>query len=885
MKMITKLAVRALTAHRIRSAVICTAVILTAVLFMTVFSITFDIYGSTQLSLMMAGGSDLHSSVSHRDINLSAEELLEKIESQPSVKEAYILAYNRWSLTVNGTSSEGRICAVDSGRILSHLFIEITEGKFPETEHEIALNTLDFPNASIGDTVTAVQGGFVVYRKDGSYQFTESGTIATEDREKTYTVTALFESEADRGSQATGVVLYNSENIPENEFCSVILCYTNMLNLIGKHNALVEFLQPYTTAAGEVHASINNAYLSASESEISFSDVLLILLAVSVIFFCAFFLIYNIYSISLAQDMHAYSLLNTVGATYKQLRAIILRQTLILYGISAPIGLLLGYGLGWKLIAPIFMSMSGEKLNYRFNWWILLLSAVLTLGTLVYSAMCPIRRIRDNSPMENVNGSSLQRYKMIWKAKRITPFVLAIRSHSRNPKRTAITALSMSLSILVLILVSSLVGLVEYVSMEELIEHDILLITYQERQVVTGQNGQARAAVTKLPLGDEHTLVSAELLRETQAIAGTENVFPIYYTKSTFPVKESVRREAGQIYSRISEHWKEEPSSVRLKEIADGTMDAIILSIPDEYFTLLRIGEKKYCTEKELTDDTKILSLTQKNNYSIKTETGHQTAFLTEIFDTGDTVHFSESGGTYTVIDNEFDESYKVLSKLLAYVPWENGVQVFVMAESVYRTNFACDDIFAILVNAPGNTDRKSLKLTEEDKAFRKQIDALCVKYRSEKDGVFYVKTDGKFDGLEEMQQRMFAIQITGYSLCAIIFIIGVMNTINSALSSVIERRQESAMLEAVGMTDRQMRKMMILENLWTGGLAGSVTVLIGIPVITGILRSALDEPLPITYRAGLLMLTVCIAVSVLSGMTVFRLTKSAAVVERIKME
>ena len=75
MNVITKLAIRSLNAHRIRSAVICTAVILTTVLFMTVFSITFDIFSSTQLSLMMAGGSDLHSSISHRDIDLSAEEL------------------------------------------------------------------------------------------------------------------------------------------------------------------------------------------------------------------------------------------------------------------------------------------------------------------------------------------------------------------------------------------------------------------------------------------------------------------------------------------------------------------------------------------------------------------------------------------------------------------------------------------------------------------------------------------------------------------------------------------------------------------------------------------------------------------------------------------
>lgn len=244
----------------------------------------------------------------HMDIRCTVpEELLEKIQSQSSVKEAYLLAENSWALSVQDTSSDTvshvRVCSVNSGKILPHLFIRITEGHFPETTTEIALNTLDFPNVSIGDTVTAVHGGFALQNPDGSFALTEDGNIATETKQKTYTVTALYTSEADRRSQIAGVVLYDSADISFGNSCSVILSYTNTLNLFGKHNDLVAFLEGYTTPTGEVHANINNAYLSASEPAVSFTDVLLVLLAVAVIFFCAFFLIYNIYAISLAQDM------------------------------------------------------------------------------------------------------------------------------------------------------------------------------------------------------------------------------------------------------------------------------------------------------------------------------------------------------------------------------------------------------------------------------------------------------------------------------------------------------------------------------------------------------------------------------------------------------
>lgn len=256
-------------------------------------------------------------------------------------------------------------------------------------------------------------------------------------------------------------------------------------------------------------------------------------------------------------------------------------------------GLFFGYLLGWKLVAPIFMRMSGETLHYRFNGWILLLSALLTLLTLVYSALRPVRRIKNNSPMENVNSSATPVYKTVWNAKRITPIVLAMRFHRRNPHRATITALSMSLSVLVLILVSSLVGLVAYISEEELIVHDILLTTYQEQKTIMAQTGQQTTIQYKLPLGDEHTQIDNELRQEIEAIAGEENVLPIYYAKDAFSVKESVRREAGEIYGQVSEYWKEDSSVAHLKQIAAGFMDAILLSIPDEYLSYLRCSETK----------------------------------------------------------------------------------------------------------------------------------------------------------------------------------------------------------------------------------------------------------------------------------------------------
>lgn len=113
----------------------------------------------------------------------------------------------------------------------------------------------------------------------------------------------------------------------------------------------------------------------------------------------------------------------------------------------------------------------------------------------------------------------------------------------------------------------------------------------------------------------------------------------------------------------------------------------------------------------------------------------------------------AEKGDTYTVLDNEFQESYKVLAKLLGYVPWEGGVQVFVMAESVFLSRYEDPAMFALLVNASGEADTTASTITDADRSFRKQIEEVCDTYRmAENDGVYYVNTAGRLDGLEAMQ-------------------------------------------------------------------------------------------------------------------------------------
>lgn len=84
--------------------------------------------------------------------------------------------------------------------------------------------------------------------------------------------------------------------------------------------------------------------------------------------------------------------------------------------------------------------------------------------------------------------------------------------------------------------------------------------------------------------------------------------------------------------------------------------------------------------------------------------------------------------------------------------------------------------------------------------------------------------------------QNMFLI--VGGTLSFIIGIIGILNFINAMLTSIISRRREFAMLQSIGMTNKQLNKMLILEGLFYALATIVVSVILGSLVSLSIVQS-----------------------------------------------
>lgn len=134
-KAVTRLAKRSLRTNRMRNLIIICAVVLTTLLITSVFTMGFSINRSMEQTQMRTAGSDFHGSFKY----LNAEEA-DKLAQHPSIKQ-----YGRAVLIGYGVNEEFRASKLEINQIdeslAKHSFIRLEEGKLPEGENEIVLNT------------------------------------------------------------------------------------------------------------------------------------------------------------------------------------------------------------------------------------------------------------------------------------------------------------------------------------------------------------------------------------------------------------------------------------------------------------------------------------------------------------------------------------------------------------------------------------------------------------------------------------------------------------------------------------------------------------------------------------------------------------------------
>ena len=94
------------------------------------------------------------------------------------IAEAYVSSnLTRYAMEENKVaSSQNTIRALEDEKELDHFYSTITEGTFPQSDHELLVNPLCFPDIKVGDTITLhYEQAKVGYSETGKMEFSVCG--------------------------------------------------------------------------------------------------------------------------------------------------------------------------------------------------------------------------------------------------------------------------------------------------------------------------------------------------------------------------------------------------------------------------------------------------------------------------------------------------------------------------------------------------------------------------------------------------------------------------------------------------------------------------------------------------------------------------------------
>ena len=189
---------------------------------------------------------------------------------------------------------------------------------------------------------------------------------------------------------------------------------------------------------------------------------------VGLIMFGSISLIYNSFSISVADRTREFGILKSVGATKKQIRRSVLCEALVLSAAAIPIGLIVGCaGIGITLYLlrdafGAFTSVKDVEMRLEPNPLALSIAAAICLVTTLISAWVPALRAMRTPPMEAIRQTAdVKIREREVRTSRLTGKLfgfegtLAAKNFKRSRRRYRSTVISLFLSVVLFISASS----------------------------------------------------------------------------------------------------------------------------------------------------------------------------------------------------------------------------------------------------------------------------------------------------------------------------------------------------------------------------------------------------------------------------------------------
>lgn len=633
-----------------------------------------------------------------------------------------------------------------------------------------ALKTLGYPNAKIGDTIKIP---IQIYEADGMGL----------QQEKTFRLTG-FSPDIKNESDEKIFSMLVSKDFMEEVIPKKQRSYRMMIRLNETAATSTDAIKEQVKEIGknfdvtEDNIVENSDYLFANYIDPAFYSGMAII--VGIILIAGALTIYSIYYVSLINKVQEFGKLAALGATKRQIRQIILRENLIVAGLSIPAGLLIGIAAVKFVFFQLISSISSEQAMTKemrqvldngevslILPWIIAMTIGVTLLTVILASLKPMRQASKIMPIEamrytgQMQGNKKQRKGFI----DLNLRRLANANLSRNKKRTMVTIFSLGMIGILFVVISTVFSCMnpKQAARDTIAEDYCMSIASRE--------GDKMRPELKWTVIQQNNPLNNKVINKIKAIDGVEKV-------------DAFQSITGEVPS-VKDPGTDKPMSLSIGGISKDQMALINRDI-----------EKGHATYEELNSGDKVIA------------TGYILANYPEI-KIGDTLTFKFFDG-----DRTFEKDMTII-----------GGGSF--AQSV--TNF---DNFLMSNEAIKKLSKNNLTYYVNIKAAKGKIKTVQSAIENIEEGNELFRLESYEEVLKQWEDTLQLTAGAGYAIMLVLAIVGIMNLINTTIDSILSRKKELGVMQAIGMSNQQMKKMLRTEGfVYAGGiilLAGGLGSILG---------------------------------------------------------
>lgn len=809
-KCIRKLSFRTLWASRKRNVIAVAAIVLTTLLFTSLFTIAMSINRSYEMyTFRQIGG------YSHGSYKQVTDDEIAAISSHKNIKAAGKRTIIGFIWTDVFAKVPAEVSFMDKN-CTQWSFALPSVGHLPQGGKEITMDTNALallgiePKIGAEVPLTFTVGDQYQYAYEKTDTFTLVGWWEYDNITPVHyiNISQEYADLVEQEGQANGLQDFRTD-------LNVML--RSELNIEGQMAQVIEELElPWETEQQCYRIGVNWGYTSANvKATADASTVIAILAFLMLVIFTGFLIIYNIFQISVTGDIRFYGLLKTIGVTPRQLKRIIRQQALLMCIVGIPVGMILGYGVGVALM-PTIMEQSNfgsASTMISSSPTIFAASAVFSLITVLLSCAKPGKMAAKVSPVEAakyVENTAQKKKKRATRGAKVHQ--MAFANLGRNKRKTALVMVSLALAVVLLnILVTFTSGfdMEKYLAKKSCADFIVSSTGYfrQPNRAETFINEEQIAQIQ----ANTNQSLSGSGYKITGALGWmTEEAWRM--DRARFGSPDTVERELAQAYRRgdlvgptALIEGLDEPLFEKLT-VVEGDLAPIFQ--PEEKAIAMVVYTDDYGNVS--TPDyyppvgsTQTITYVEETMY-IDSRTGEEMNENTPMEYIQS--HITKSHDIdYTIC------AYVTLPTPMSYryttIGYRFVLPVGRLAEESGREVIPMFWLFDTPDLASEEAAEKYLaKLTEDP------LSELLYESKAKMRGEFY--------GF----QTMFLL--LGGLLCAIIGLIGILNFFNAIMTGILSRRREFAVLQAVGMTNRQLKTMLIYEGLFYA-LGSSVAALL----------------------------------------------------------